>query len=128
MAARRHWRLAIRSHFGHFGTCKPTFHIWTTLGDTTLTHFRRILLAILALFVGVAVANAQTSNGTVIGLITDTTGGAIVGATVTVTSVDTGAVRTTLTNQEGTFRVESVLPGVYNVSATAPGFQTTVNS
>lgn len=93
-----------------------------------MTHLRRILLAILVLFVGVAVASAQTSNGTVIGLITDPTGSAIVGATVTVTSVDTGAVRTTLTNDQGTFRVESVLPGVYNVSATAPGFQTTVNS
>ena len=81
----------------------------------------------LMFFVGVAAASAQTSNGTVIGAITDTTGRAIVGATVTIVSADTGAVRSTVTNQEGTFRIESVLPGTYDVSATATGFETTVN-
>ncbi len=80
------------------------------------------------LLVSIAIANAQTSNGTVIGAVTDSTGSAIVGATVTITSVDNGAVRTTTTNQEGTYRIESVLPGVYNVSASAAGFETTVNN
>jgi len=75
----------------------------------------------------IAVLHAQTSNGTVIGAITDSTGGAIVGATVTITSVDNGAVRTTTTNQDGTYRIESVLAGVYNVSASANGFETTIN-
>ncbi len=79
------------------------------------------------LFVGIAIANAQTSNGTVIGAVTDSTGSAIVGATVTITSLDNGAVRTTTTNQDGTYRIESVLAGVYNISASAPGFETTVN-
>jgi hypothetical protein len=81
----------------------------------------------LMFFVGVAAASAQTSNGTVIGAITDTTGRAIVGATVTIVSADTGAVRSTVTNQEGTFRIESVSPGTYDVSAAATGFETTVN-
>lgn len=92
-----------------------------------MNALKRTLFAILVLFVGIAVANAQTSNGTVIGGVTDSTGSAIVGATVTITSVDTGAVRTALTNQEGTYRIESVLAGTYDVSATASGFQTTVN-
>src|SRR5665213_4180078 len=80
------------------------------------------------LCLGVAIASAQTSNGTVIGAVTDSTGSVVVGATVTLTSTDTGSVRTTTTNQEGTFRIESVLPGVYNISAASSGFQTTVNS
>ncbi len=79
------------------------------------------------LFFSIVVANAQTSNGTVIGAITDGTGGAIVGATVTITSADNGAVRSTTTNQDGTYRIESVLAGVYSISAAAPGFETTVN-
>jgi hypothetical protein len=90
--------------------------------------FKQILSAIFMLFIGIAVANAQTSNGTVVGGVTDSTGGAIVGATVTLTSVDNGAVRTTTTNQDGTYRIESVLPGIYNVSASAAGFQTTVHT
>ncbi|WP_348263567.1 carboxypeptidase regulatory-like domain-containing protein [Telmatobacter sp. DSM 110680] len=92
-----------------------------------MTLSKRILAVFLALWAGVAVAGAQTSNGTVIGAITDSLGASIVGATVTITSVDTGAVRTTVTNQEGTYRIEAVLPGTYNVSASASGFETTVN-
>jgi hypothetical protein len=88
---------------------------------------RRILSAMLLFLVGMAVASAQTSNGTVIGAVTDNTGGAIVGATVTLTSVDNGAIRTTTTSQDGTYRIESVLAGVYNVSAAAAGFETTIN-
>lgn len=89
---------------------------------------RRILAVTLLLFLAcITVASAQTSNGAIVGVITDSSGSAIVGATVTITSVDTGVIRTTLTNQEGTYRIESVLPGTYNVSATATGFETTVN-
>jgi hypothetical protein len=92
-----------------------------------MTLLRRTLYAIVLCLVVVAAASSQTSNGTVIGAVTDATGRAIVGATVTIVSNDTGAVRTTLTNQEGTYRIESLLPGTYNVSAAAAGFETTVN-
>ncbi|MGA2849484.1 MAG: carboxypeptidase regulatory-like domain-containing protein [Terracidiphilus sp.] len=92
-----------------------------------MTLIRRALFAIVLAFVGIAMASAQTSNGTVIGAVTDSTGRAVVGATVTVVSADTGAIRTTLTNQEGTYRVESLMPGTYDVSAAAVGFETTIN-
>ena len=92
-----------------------------------MNALRRTLSAILMLFVAIGIARAQTSNGTVIGAVTDSTGSAIVGAVVTITSVDNGAVRSTTTNQEGTYRIESVLAGIYNVSASATGFETTVN-
>jgi len=93
----------------------------------TVTFRSRILSLFLVLLAGISLASAQTSNGTVVGVITDSSGGALVGATVTITSTDTGAVRTTLTNSEGTYRIESVLPGNYDVSASATGFQTTVH-
>src|ERR1700730_13730266 len=95
------------------------------LGEMSVNAIRRILSAFLMLVFGIFVANAQTSNGTVIGAVTDSTGGAVVGATITITSVDNGAVRTTTTSQDGTYRVESVLAGVYNISAAAAGFETT---
>src|SRR5215469_11824250 len=79
-------------------------------------------------FVGIATVSAQTSNGTVIGAITDKTGATISGATVTITSVENGAVRTATTNADGTYRIDSVLAGTYNVTATAKGFATTVDN
>src|ERR1700731_3525241 len=94
----------------------------------SVNAIRRILSAFLMLVFGIFVANAQTSNGTAIGAVTDSTGGAVVGATITITSVDNGAVRTTTTNQDGTYRVESVLAGIYNISAAAAGFETTVKT
>lgn len=92
-----------------------------------MTLSKRIILLFLSIFAGVAFAHAQTSNGAIVGVITDSSGSALASATVTITSVETGAVRTTLTNQEGLYRIESVLPGTYNISASASGFGTTVN-
>jgi len=84
-------------------------------------------LALAILLVAVTVCTfAQTSNGTLAGTVTDPTGGALAGATVTVTSLDTGAVRTTQTISNGSYRIESLLPGTYNVRAKAPGFAETV--
>ena len=96
-------------------------------GESQVTFRSRIFSLFLVLLAGVFMAGAQSSNGTIVGVITDSSGGALVGATVTITSTDTGAVRTTVTNSEGTFRIESVLPGNYDVSASATGFQTTVH-
>src|SRR5258708_34255452 len=85
----------------------------------SVNAIRRILSAFLMLVFGICVANAQTSNGTVIGAVTDGPGGAIVGATITITSVDNGAVRTTTTNQDGTYRIESGLARSYDVYSAA---------
>jgi hypothetical protein len=38
--------------------------------------------------------------------------------------VETGAVRAGVTNGEGGYRIESVLPGTYDVSVSASGFET----
>lgn len=105
----------------------PLHNKHNLFGESQVTFRSRILSLFLVLLVGISITGAQTSNGTIVGVITDSSGGALVGATVTITSTDTGAVRTTLTNSEGTYRIESVLPGTYDVSASATGFQTTVH-
>jgi len=91
-----------------------------------LTGFRRVLFMLLVLFIGTSAAFAQTSNGSIIGAVTDTTGAAVVGATVTIVSADTGATRTGTTLTDGTYRIESVVPGTYKVTATSAGFAATV--
>lgn len=72
-----------------------------------------------------ALGFAQTSNGTISGTVADPTGAAITTATITVKSVQTGDTHTVVTNNIGGYRVESLIPGTYNVTVNAAGFATT---
>jgi hypothetical protein len=73
------------------------------------------------------VAVAQTSNGTLVGSVTDPSGAAIIGASISILSVETGTTRTAQTISNGSYRIESILPGTYNITAKAPGFAETVS-
>src|SRR3954465_6020830 len=53
----------------------------------------------------VAAADAQGTSAAVVGTITDTSGSALPGATVTARNVDTGFVRTVPTNESGAYRL-----------------------
>jgi len=67
-------------------------------------------------------AVAQTVSGTITGAITDSSGLAIVGANVTVTSDQTGAVRTATTNETGSFTITALPPGGYALKVESKGF------
>lgn len=86
---------------------------------------QRSFLSAAALLIS-ASAIAQTSYGTVAGSVTDATGAAIPGATVTLKSRDTGETRVTKTNASGGYYVESVGTGHYDISAEAASFAKTV--
>jgi hypothetical protein len=79
--------------------------------------------AIFALICCVA-SSAQTSQGTIAGSVLDPSGAGVDGAKVTATNLSTGGVTATATSSGGSFRFPSLLVGKYNVSVTAPGFQT----
>src|SRR6267154_582645 len=84
----------------------------------------RILVGIFA-FVALSVVpgNAQTSNGTIAGTITDASGAAIVKAAVTATSQDLGkTLGTAVTDSSGGYRIDALFPGKYTVSVKAAGF------
>lgn len=66
---------------------------------------------------------AQTSGG-ITGLVTDQSGAAVSGATVTVTNTATGATRRATTNGEGLYAFPSLLPGVYDLKVEQQGFKT----
>ena len=90
-----------------------------------LTRLCVSLLAVLLVCAGNAFA--QSSNGSVVGTITDKTGGAVANATVKVVSIDRGGeTHNTTTDSVGTFRVSSLLPGRYKVTVEASGFSPTV--
>ena len=83
-----------------------------------------VLAVMLGIVVLLSSAHAQTSNGTIVGSVTDPAGAAVLGATVTVTNTDVGAFkRTTKTDSAGSYRIDGLLPGNYSVSIQASGMQ-----
>jgi hypothetical protein len=79
----------------------------------------------LLLFVFFFAAAAQDLDDvTISGIVTDSNGLAVVGAKVTVTSVDTGEVRIVITDDEGRYRFIKLKPGTYKINAAQSGFGT----
>jgi len=69
---------------------------------------------------------AQGLFGTISGIVTDSSGAAIPGATVKVTNVNTNVITTLSTNGAGVYSATSLNPGVYNVAAEAKGFKAAI--
>ncbi len=90
------------------------------------------VVAICSLFMLAALfampSAAQTFRGTILGTVTDASGAAIAGATVTAKNQDTGVIRTTVSTPDGTFRVPELPIGMYSVSISIANFQTSVTS
>jgi carboxypeptidase family protein len=84
----------------------------------------RILAAsILAIVLTATITEAQILYGNVVGVVKDTSGAVMPGATVTILNKDTGLTRETTTNAEGAYSIINVLPGPYDVKATLSGFR-----
>jgi Carboxypeptidase regulatory-like domain/TonB dependent receptor len=71
-------------------------------------------------------AFAQLDQGSISGVVEDSTGAAVPGAQVALTDTDSGLVLENKTNASGVFVFSPVKIGHYRVSATAKGFETTV--
>jgi hypothetical protein len=85
---------------------------------------RHIKLAAIALF-AVSYAFGQATDGNLIGTVLDPSGAAVSAASVTVQNNDTGAKATAKTDSTGTYRLDHLLVGTYNITAGAAGFTTT---
>jgi hypothetical protein len=66
---------------------------------------------------------AQQQLGAIQGTIVDQSNAVMPGVTVTVTNLDTGVTRTTVTNETGVYRVLSLDPGRYKITAELQGFR-----
>jgi Carboxypeptidase regulatory-like domain/TonB dependent receptor len=71
----------------------------------------------------VSSASAQTFRGTILGTVTDTSGGAILNATVTVHNVETGVDRITDTTTDGGYLMPELPVGTYDITVEMKGFQ-----
>jgi carboxypeptidase family protein/TonB-dependent receptor-like protein len=87
------------------------------------------LAAAFAITLGTATsARAQAVYGSVAGTVTDSTGAALPGVTVTITSVERRTSVTALTNESGFYVRDRLLPGTYEVRAELGGFKAAVVS
>jgi Carboxypeptidase regulatory-like domain len=73
-------------------------------------------------------ARAQAVYGSIAGSVTDSTGGVVPGATVTITSAERQTADTVYTNESGRYVKERLLPGTYGVKVELAGFKSAVYS
>jgi hypothetical protein len=101
---------------------------------TTLNFSAALMIALGAitgasLLVSTPAAYAQTTSGDIVGTVKDPTGAAVPGAKVTVKNEATGVANATVANSAGQYRVSNLLPGTYDITSNASGFQpTTIKS
>ncbi len=87
---------------------------------TGLKYFCSFVLLLLLLVAVTSVA--QTSNGTIAGVVADPDGAVIQNASVTVTNKDNGEKHVATTNTFGAYRIESVTTGLYTIQIKAANF------
>jgi hypothetical protein len=83
-----------------------------------------LLFATLLFFC--ARSQAQSTNATVTGQITDQSGKVVGGAAVVFTNINTGVPYTTQTNAEGIYSLPTLQPGIYRANVTKDGFKSIV--
>jgi hypothetical protein len=90
----------------------------------------RPFIGFLFLILGLALAQPSFGQtfGEITGVVTDSTGGVVVNATVTVVNPQTNATRTATTNGSGNYAFPALLPGTYDVKVAAQGFQSEVRN
>lgn len=84
----------------------------------------RLALALLVCVIAGGVpALSQVTTGTILGTVTDPSGAAVAGATVTITDIGRGTSVTRQTDESGSFIAPFLNPGTYRVSVEQPGFK-----
>src|SRR5688500_8858187 len=85
------------------------------------------VLALVAISLITSAVFAQEARGTIQGRIVDTSGFAVPGASVEVLNTATGVVSPTTSNEQGSYRVPFLIPGVYRVTVQLEGFSTSIS-
>jgi hypothetical protein len=85
-------------------------------------------ILVLTLLLAPALPLSAQTFGQITGIVADTSGGVLIGATVTVTNRQTGVTATDQANRAGIYVFPNLLPGVYNVRAELQGFRSEVRS
>jgi len=83
------------------------------------------MLAVALAVFGLAqsIALGQTTFGTLLGTVSDPSGGIVPGVEITLTNLDTNVKTKTATNTDGMYTFVNVQPGRYRIDAQGSGFQ-----
>ena len=84
-----------------------------------------MVLGIIAMTAGAVLAQSVgATTGAINGKVSDATGGVMPGVTVTISSPAMQGVRSTVTNEEGSYRFPAIPPGDYKIAYELAGFAT----
>jgi len=86
----------------------------------------RLAVGILCLAI-VGTAAAQSDRGSIAGSVADSTGAGVAGAAITIKGADTGSVYKTVSGGTGSYRINDVAIGRYDVTVEAKGFKTSLH-
>src|ERR1700686_262065 len=85
-----------------------------------------LLVGLLVFLVGAPHTGAQVVGGTILGTISDPSGGVVPHAQILIRNLANGTTRDVETDEAGFYAAPNLLPGVYNMTATAAGFATNI--
>jgi Carboxypeptidase regulatory-like domain len=83
-----------------------------------------VVLSALALYVlgGSVSADAQSTFGSIVGVVHDTTQAVVPGASIKIRRLEDNSIRSTTSDENGSFEFVNLKPGTYALSAQAEGF------
>lgn len=82
------------------------------------------LSVVFAIAMMAGAAFAQSATGQIVGKVTDPNGAVVAGANVTVKSVDTGREATGISDNDGSYTITALTPGLYDVTVQGGNFKT----
>ena len=106
---------------------RPPVAVWQR-EPKTIAIFLVTWVALATVLLSSICVNAQVSGATMTGTVSDASGAVIPNAQISIKNLATGEVRAVTTNSAGFYSLPNLLPGSYEVTATAPGFSTEVRS
>ena len=89
---------------------------------------RAIAVLFLLCVLTPGIAPAQSPAGTIAGVVRDSSGAVVPGVQVEAVNAATGLVRTSATSEQGDYGLPALLPGDYQLSVEAAGFERIVRS
>lgn len=95
----------------------------TKLKKAAATGTLGFLSVVFAIALTASAAFAQSATGQIVGKVTDPNGAVVAAANITVKSVDTGRETTAISDNDGSYTITALQPGLYDVTVQGGNFK-----